>query len=100
MHCSAQLLLLLDHTDGFLGVGNLRGEQSRPVTQRTSSWRSGASKADALHVVAGQETLSEAGVAQACLQHRAEDRAAVAVAGDGQTVPRLPGSSALLVNQG
>jgi hypothetical protein len=69
-------------------VGPLRGEQPHPVTPRTSSWRSGTSKADALHVVAAQETLSEAGVAHVCLQHRAEDSAAVVVTGDGRLLPR------------
>ena len=60
--CSAlhTYLLLLDHSGGCLGVGPLRGEQPQPVMPRTSSWRSGASKADSLHVVADQETLSEA----------------------------------------
>ena len=46
------------------------------------------SKADPLHVVAAQETLSEAGGAHVCLQHRAEDSAAVVVAGDGSLLPR------------
>ena len=53
-------LLLLDHSGECLGAGPLRGEQPQPVMPRTSSWRSGASKADSLHVVADQETLSEA----------------------------------------
>jgi hypothetical protein len=80
-------LLLLDHSGGCLGVGPLRGEQPQPVMPRTSSWRSGASKADSLHVVADQETLSQTGFAHGCLQHRAEDSAAVAVARDGSLPP-------------
>jgi hypothetical protein len=65
----------------------VRGEQPPPVTPRTSSWRSGTSKADSLHVVVDQETLAEAGVAHVCLQHREEDSAATAAARDGSLPP-------------
>jgi hypothetical protein len=86
MPCSAQPLLLFDHADGCLGVGPLRKKQPHPVTPRTSSWRSGTSQADSLYVVAAQETLAEAGVTHVCLQHRAEDSAAVAVASGSEVV--------------
>src|SRR6516165_8448028 len=87
MPCFAQPLLLRDHAEGCLGVGLLRGEQPHPVTPRTSSWRSGTSKADSLHVVVDQEPLAEAGGAHGCLQHRAEDSAATAAARDGSLPP-------------
>jgi hypothetical protein len=56
------------------------------------------SQADSLHAVADQEILSEAGVAHVCLQHRTEDRAAVAVARDGSLPPwRLAATSCSLL---